>query len=296
MSPAEVQADCQSNCGQDAAFAFVQALATELSAGTQELPGYPAAIARLQQMLQDENLELSRLLAALGCEPVVASQILRMANSAALNPTGVPVMDLRNAVARVGLNAVRTAAIASGMSRLREAPELRGLESRLEALWRRNVQLASLCQAVARRFTQLNAEAAMLAGLLQGVGKLYILARAGRHRALFSNEEAYRTIERTWHVSIATALIESWGMPAEIVEAVRDSEDLQRETRGAPTLSDVLAVAALLTDFAGDPQALRAQIETARPCQRLQLSYDSCQAFTLAAAQEVAALRQALSG
>ena len=296
MKPAQLQADSQTGSGQDVAFAFVRALAAELSAGTQELPGYPAAIARLQQMLQDDNLELSRLLEALRCEPVVAGQILRMANSVALNPSHVPVIDLRSAVSRVGLNAVRTATVASGMGRLREAPELRGLEDRLEALWRRNVQVASLCQALARRFTQLNAEAAMLAGLLQGVGKLYILARASQHRALFSDEEAYAAIERTWHVSIATALIESWGMPSEIVEAVRDSEDLQREPRGAPTMGDVLSAAALLVECDGGPDLLQSHVLAARPLRRLGLDYDKCVEFMQAAMQEVAALREALSG
>jgi len=181
------------------------------------------------------------------------------------------------------------------MSQVRTAPELRGLENRLEALWGRNVQVASLCQAIARRFTQLNAEAAMLAGLLQGVGKLYILARAGGHRALFSDEQAYRTIERTWHVGIATALIESWGIAAEIVEAVRGSEDLRHDSRGAPTLSDVLSAAVQLVEFDGTPEALRTQVSDTRPLQRLQLDFDKCVDFMQAAAQEVTALREALS-
>src|SRR4029077_12802448 len=102
-----------------------------------------------------------------------------------------------------------------------------------------------------RRFTQLNSEAAMLAGLLQGIGRLYILARASKHRALFSDEQSYRNIEQTWHGSIATALLESWGIPAEIVQAVQDSEDLEREMRGPPTLSDGLMVAGLLGGLAG---------------------------------------------
>lgn len=282
--------------GGDAAFHFVQALAGELTSGaTHELPGYPAAVARLQKLLQDENLELARLVEVIRCEPVIAGQILRIANSAALNTLGVPISDLRNAIARVGLNAVRAAIISFGMDQLREAPEFKGLEARLEQLWQRNVQLASVSQAIARRFTHLNAEAAMLAGLLQGIGKLYILARAGKHRALFADEQAYRSIEQTWNVSIATAVIESWNIAPEIIDAVRDSEDLLREARGAPTLSDVLAVATLLTDFAGGGDELREKVEAARPCQRLHLDYDSCVAFMRSSEQEVAALREALT-
>jgi HD-like signal output (HDOD) protein len=278
------------------AFAFGEALAAELSGGMPELPGYPAAVARLQQMLQNEALDLSELVEVIRCEPVIAGQILRIANSAALNPDGVALVDLRKAVARVGLTVVRVAAISFGMTQVRDSPELRGLEQRLDRLWRRNIGVASLSQALARRLTELNADAAMLAGLLQGIGKLYILSRASKHRELFADAQAYRTIEETWHVSIATTVIEAWGVAPEIVAAVRDSEDLERSEPGAPTLSDVLCVAALLTDFADEPATLRAKVAAAGPCRRLKLDYDSCEAFMQASAQEVAALCETLAG
>jgi HD-like signal output (HDOD) protein len=279
----------------DVAFAFVQALASELSSGTQELPGFPLVVERIQAILSDPNADISRVAAVVGNEPAIAAQVVRMANSAALNPARAPVSELRTAVTRVGLDAVRTATIAFAMRELRDAQDMAGLERQLEALWRRSVQIASLSQAIARRFTQLNSEAAMLAGLLQGIGRLYILARASKHRALFSDEQAYRNIEQTWHVSIATALLESWGIAPEIVQAVQDSEDLERDTRGPPTLSDVLTVAALLADFDGTPDSLRLQVQSARAFQRLQLDYATCENFLTTTAQEVAALREALS-
>ena len=280
----------------DVAFAFVQALASELSSGTQELPGFPLVVERIQSVLNDPNADMARVALVLGNEPAIAAQIVRMANSAALNPARVPVADLRTAVSRVGLDSVRSATIAFAMRELRDAQDMAGLERQLEGLWRRSVQVASLSQAIARRFTQLNAEAAMLAGLLQGIGRLYILARASKHRALFSDEQTYRNIEQTWHVSIATALLESWGIAPEIVQAVQDSEDLERDTRGAATLSDVLMVAALLADYDGTPDSLRIQVQGARPFHRLQLDYPTCEKFLASSAQEVAALREALSG
>ena len=96
----------------DVAFTFVQALASELSGGKIELPGFPRIVMRVQRVLADENADTARIVKVLGSEPVLASQIVRMANSAALNPGGVLVTDLRNAVSRVGLDTVRSATIA----------------------------------------------------------------------------------------------------------------------------------------------------------------------------------------
>ena len=128
-----------------------------------------------------------------------------------------------------------------------------GREKQLGVLWRHGVQVAALSYAVARRLTSVSADTAMLAGLLQGIGRLYILTRASRHPSLFADPLTYQTIEHDWHLSIAAALLENWGIADEIVQAVHDSENFDRETRGTANLADVLVVATILADLQGDP-------------------------------------------
>jgi len=279
---------------QDVAFTFVQALAAELSGGKVELPGFPHIVMQVQRVLSDDKTDASKIVRVIGSEPVLATQLVRMANSAALNPTGAPVTDLRAAVTRVGVDAVRTATIAFAMRQLRDAAALRGLEMQLGVLWRRSVQVASLCFVVARRLTSVSADTALLAGLLQGIGRLYILTRASHHRSLFCDAAAYQAIEQDWHLSIAAALLENWGIADEIVQAVHESENLERESRGTPCLTDVLIVGTLLADLNGDATALAAQVQCAKPLQRLRLDQQACEQFLAESAQEVMALRDAL--
>jgi len=282
------------NEGEDVSFTFVQALAAELSGGKVELPGFPHIVMQVQRVLSDDTADASRIVRVIGGEPVLAAQLVRMANSAALNPTRTPVTDLRTAVARVGLDTVRTATIAFAVQQLRDAPALRGLEKQLGQLWRHSVQVAALSHSVARRLTSVNGDTAMLAGLLQGIGKLYILTRASRHLSLFADPLAYQTIEHDWHLSIAAALLENWGIADEIVQAVHDSENFDREPRGGANLTDVLVVATLLSDLQGEPEVLRAQTQCSKPLQRLRLDYKACENFLKESAQEIAALRDAL--
>jgi HD-like signal output (HDOD) protein len=276
------------------AFTFVQALASELSGGKVELPGFPHIVMRVQRVLSDEKADATKIVRVIGSEPVLATQLIRMANSAALNPGGAPVSDLRAAVTRVGVDTVRSATIAFAMRQLREAATLRGLEMQLGVLWRRSVQVASLCFVVARRLTGVNPDTALLAGLLQGIGRLYILTRASRHRSLFCDAAAYQAIEHDWHLSIAAALLENWGIADEIVQAVHESENLERESRGAPGLPDVVVVGTLLAEINGDTSALAAQVQCAKPLQRLRLDQLACERFLAESAQEVAVLRDAL--
>ncbi len=279
--------------GQDA-FTFVQALATELSSGEVELPGFPEIVARVRRTLADENVSTDTVARVVGAEPVIAARLLRMANSAALNPTGKPIAELRTAILRVGLNVVRSTTIAFAVQQLRKAPELRGLEKPLDLLWRRSVLVASLSHLLARRFGHASPDTALLAGVLHGIGRLYILTRASRHPALFADVASYQAIERDWHLQIACALLEHWGIAEEIVQAVRESEDYARESRGALSLSDVLVAATLIAVYRDQPDLLDARLTSVRPVARLRLDRATCETLIAESGQELAELQEAL--
>jgi HD-like signal output (HDOD) protein len=282
--------------GGNASFAFVQALATELSSGKVELPGFPDIVARVQQVLADENASTEKVVKVLGTEPVLAGQLMSVANSVALNPSGKSIADLRTAVARVGLNTVRTATIAYAVRLLRAGTELKVIATQLNELWQRNVLVASIAYVLARRRTQVNPDTALLAGLLHGVGRLYIMTRAVRHPALFSNPSSYQMIERDWHLSIATALLENWGIAPEIVAAVRDSEDYAREPRGAASLTDVLVAANMIVIHEGQPpEFLQARLQTVRAVAKLELTREICETLVRESAEEIAGLRAVLA-
>lgn len=280
--------------GHDA-FTFVKALALEISVGKVELPGFPDIVMRVQRALADERADIERVVRVLGAEPVLASRLLQMANSAALNPTGRAVTDLRAAVTRVGLNVVRSVTVSFAVRQLARAPMLRGLEKPLQVLWQRSVLVASLCFVIARRLTRLNPDCALLAGLLHGIGRLYILTRASGHRGLFADAATYQAIERDWHLGIAVVLLENWETPEEIVQAVRDCEDYARVPRGDVCVTDVLVAATLIALHQDQPQLLEARLQGVKPVARLQLTAAACETLMKESAREIAALREALS-
>jgi len=293
-SPASVDTSAAIGTG-DASFAFVQALATELSSGKVELPGFPDIVARVQSVLADDNCSTDKVVKVLGTEPILSGQLMSVANSAALNPSGKSIVDLRTAVARVGLNTVRTATIAYAVKLLRAGADLKSIAVQLNELWQRNVLVSAISYVLARKRTRVNADMALLTGLLHGVGRLYIMTRAVRHPALFANPSTYQMIERDWHLSIATALLENWGIAPEIVAAVRDSEDYAREPRGDASLTDVLVAANMIVIHHGQPpEFLQARLQTVRAVSRLELTREICETLLAESEEEIAALREVL--
>ena len=275
-------------------FAFVQALAAELSGGNVELPSFPDIALRVRQALSDEEVTQEKVVRVVGSEPMLAARLLQIANSAAINFSGRAMTELRSAVARLGFNMVRSAAIAFAMSQLKKSSEFKGIERPLEELWRRSASIAATSYVVAKRFSRVNPDMAMLAGLLHGIGKLYILTRAGKYPGIIADDAAYNSIVRDWHASIAKALLENWEMAEEIIQAVSEYEDLERKHAGATDLTDVLTVSHLLNAFKDHPETLELNMNDVAACKRMQIDTAGYRKLIEESQTEIDALREAL--
>jgi HD-like signal output (HDOD) protein len=277
------------------AFEFVRELATELSESNIELPSFPDVALSVQRVLSDENTNAERVVRVLGAEPVLAARVLAMSNSAALNPSGKAVTELRTAVSRLGFDALRSAAIGFAMAQMKRAPAYRNIERHLNALWQHSVLVASLAFVLARRTARVNADTAMLTGLVHGVGKLYILTHSTRHRALFGDQAMYQRIVSDWHANIAKALLESWSMADEVVSAVHSFQDEERELRGTSAqLADTLELADLLATCKDSVDLMRERLGRCKAATRLSVDADTCRALVEESGVELAALREAL--
>jgi HD-like signal output (HDOD) protein len=276
------------------ALRFITELARAVSAGDVELPAIPDVAARVRTALEDERVSATQIERIVSGEPVLASRIVRLANSAALNVSGRQVSDLRTAVARVGFAMVRTASTAYALAQLRNAEQLRGMERPLAALWSRSTLVAAQCRLVALRISHVNPDTAMFAGLLHGIGELYILTRAREFPALFSGDGA-RAVIRDWHGNVARAILENWDIAEEVVSAVAEFENYPRQHDGPVDLTDVLSVAYLVASYMDHPDSLELNMADVGICRRLDLTRADYETIISASREQIAALREALS-
>ena len=109
-------------------FEMLADIAKELS-GEVIFPTYFDAVLRLRKVLQDSSLSITEIAAAVSMEPLIGAKLLHLANSVAFNPAGLEVVDLKSALTRLGVNAVRTTAMSIVMSQLMRA------KGRVSAKW-----------------------------------------------------------------------------------------------------------------------------------------------------------------
>jgi len=283
--------DATMPAGASVAFQFVTQLAEEVSRGRVELPSFPDVAVRVRKVLADEHVATDQIARVVGSDAGLAARVFSLANSAALS-RGKAVSDLKTAVNRIGHNNVRTAAVSFAIAQLRRASELRHIAKELEELWNEATMVAALCFAVAGR-TKVNADESMLAGLIHNVGKIYILARANRHENMFRDPAALAQVMRDWHCSVGKAIVENWGFPEHICEAIGEHENIDRQV-GSPDVTDVLTVAVMMSGFVGHEADLELNMQGVKAFWRLGLDNEKCVTVLRECKDEIQALRNAL--
>ena len=276
-----------------AAFSFIESLAAELSKGRVDLPSFPEVAVRVRRVLSDDKASIDQVVRVVGSEPALAARLLRIANSASMNRSGRTITDLRTAVNRIGYNMVRSASISFAMAQIRNSNKLAGLEHHLDELWRSSTLTAAFAFVLARGMGRVNPDEGLLAGMMHGIGKLYVLTRAAAHPELFADPAILKEILAEWHPAIGKAILESWEFPEEIAQAVGDQHDLARSPE-LPDLADVLAVAVVMASYAPDFLGVEVALGEIPAAARLSLDEARTLAVVRDSAAEVKALSQAL--
>jgi HD-like signal output (HDOD) protein len=277
-----------------AASRLVDALVIELKGEKIDLPSFPDVAVRVRKALTNEQVAIDHVVRVISAEPALAARLLQLANSAALNASGKRLADLRIAISRIGFNMARSATIAFAMSQLRRAEAYKGLDEPLTELWHHSAHVAAVSHVIAKRFTQLNADTALLAGLLQDVGKLYLLTRAARFPELLRDSGTYQRLVSEWHGKVCEAILKNWEIADEVVTAAIAVEDLDRDHQGATDLTDVLAVGSALAALGPDPSSDQMLFLGMPAARRMKLDAKSCGAALAESHHEIASLRQAL--
>jgi HD-like signal output (HDOD) protein len=227
--------------------------------------------------------------------------VLRIANSAAFNTAGQQVKDLRAAVQRIGTRMVRAAALALVVQSMRSNEELREIRDRLGAVWRRGINVGSVAKAIAWRTGSGEPDAALLAGLLHVVGRLYVLARMRGMPHLLEQDGLPEKLLDRWSDPVTDVLLLKWEVPREYYEAIVQFQNRWQGTE-KPTgtvLGDVLTAANLLTDLLPPSRSdYMDQMQLAQVCllhepllERLKLTREACSDAIHTALDEVQQLR-----
>lgn len=228
--------------GVSGAFDFVRKLVTNLDGREIELPAFPDVVRRLQLALADARTSAKDLVTIIESEPVLSGRLLKMANSAAISAAGNPASNIKSAVSRLGFNLVRLTAMTHAMRQIESQEKFLPIRKELAELQTAGSEIAAICYVVCKKAIGRNADEAMLAGLLHCIGGLYILTHTQEAAPALRQDPQFRDVVRDWQPVLGKAILDGWGVPETIGEAVATQDDLL-----APNGQDMQPIARILS-------------------------------------------------
>ncbi len=227
------------------------AATTDFTSRLRTVPPFPPVASRLLAMLARNDVDIAKVAALIGSDPLLSARTLQFANSALFGLTQ-PVTNVRHALTMLGLERTRSITVTAATAAYSRAA-LRTAE--LRRCWQHTIATAVLAEELSRccrAFT----ESAYAAGILHDVGRLGLLVAFPQEYEETIRDCASRCLDlldferETFgldHAEAGRMLAERWNLPEEFrVVAGRHHDRIDDPEL---TLLKIVHVACRLADF-----------------------------------------------
>lgn len=229
----------------------------DIMADVHRLESLPQVVLKALELINDPRSTPQQLAAALSLDQGLTARVLALASSAFFGVTRRS-LTLREALVRVGFNAIRSLIITASVAPTLDKP-LPGYSLDRGQLWRHSVACGLCARNIAAMIGYRDREEAYIAGLLHDIGKLII----DRHlRAEFAQVfeiverqcipfiEAERMVIGFDHAQIGEIVLEKWQLAPALAEAV-GHHHAPLTSSGSSLLPHIIHVADSLTLMLG---------------------------------------------
>ena len=213
------------------------------------VPSLPEVAVKIRRMIEQEDAAIPQLAQVIQADPAVSAKLIKSANGA-LYHGQPPVETCARAISRLGLNTTKHLVVSFVLRNLfQEKITTELLNHCARDLWNHSVEVAAISQALATVTPGLDADEALLAGLLHDIGELVILSYADKYPEYSKDAEALQAVVSKLKGEIGVAVLREWQFPEEFMLAAAESEDWTRNPGVAPDYCDVVLVAHLHSYF-----------------------------------------------
>lgn len=183
------------------------------------IPMLPAMASHVVDLALDPDVSATRITNVVSKDPVLATRVIQLANSAFSAPA-TEITSIGEAVVRMGTGPVRNVVTAACLSSLAADPRIYGKHGRGHI--DHSIGTAYLAWLLADRADE-SPDEAFLYGLLHDIGKLVILKLARDCKSFGitapSDEETTEILEQM-HAPIGGYVLKQWGMPKSLHDPI----------------------------------------------------------------------------
>ena len=214
------------------------------------VPSLPAIVFKLQQFLDDPEVNFNQLARVIECDPGLTANVLQLANSAYFGWQG-GIGSVRDAISRLGTKRIFQMVLCMSVAPMVRKP-VRGYGLEADRLWEHAVAAAICTEKLAAKRRPAALGHAFTGGLLHDIGKVLLgtfvdvddkpIKELVELDGLGFNE-AERMVLGVDHAEVGAHLLEKWSLPDEVVQATRWHHEPGRVPADQRDLTDLVHVA-----------------------------------------------------
>lgn len=235
---------------------FINQLVESFRFEDARLPSLPNAVVYLERAIRDDSVSMKGLAQLLEQDPVLATRLIRVANSAYYRGVS-PVESVPAAVSRIGFSATQNIALVLLRNSFNAQHQL--VTDKISELWSQSLRIAAMASSLSVHFPLVDANRAMLGGLLYNVGAMLLLTKIDEKVQRIPHPLILDHMISKHARQFGLKLLHHWDMDPDLQDVVGNRDLWQRHHSHAADLADLVLVArcclAAPEDAAPDLQA-----------------------------------------
>ncbi len=259
------------------------------------LPTLPEVANKIRDIIDRPNTSANDITAALKLDAALSARLLKLANSP-LFRTKNPIENINTAITRLGNKNIRNLVTNLVLEQMYQggcsSPEM---QNTLKVQWKNNLKIAAISYFIAKNYTSLNADEAMMAGLIHDIGALPIIEYAESIPELTSNPDALNILVSKLHTKIGKLLLKKWRFPDALVTVAAEHEDVFRDTSINLDYTDIVIIANLLASIGTNKPSNKLDWNTIPAFNRIAITPEECISAIKNAHDEIVQIQQIFS-
>ncbi len=214
------------------------------------LPTLPEVAIRVRETVDNENTSIKDVAQIIETDAALSARIIQVANSALYR--GLSSADnVQSATMRMGLNTVKNLTTSLVMKQLFQATHP-VVDLYLRSAWKQSTDVAALSAMIAKNYTNLESDSALLSGLTHSIGLSPILVKAESDPDLLNDPAALEKLLYELYPTVGSEILKRWDFSEHLVKVPAEHLDIHRNgNNGQVDYTDVVQVALLQTSAGG---------------------------------------------
>lgn len=233
--------------------AVLATLSGDIKTNKLELPSPPDILLKIRKIAATPNTTANDIADLVKQDPHISGRLIKVANCALFGGRQ-HVSSVKAAVARLGFSRVQNLIIGLSIAQNMMKTKMQGLEDYFKPSWHKSNHVAAISCVLAQQKSSIDPEQALLAGMVHNIGTLPLILRLNHITELKANPKVLKMVADVvipkLYPKAGKLVMESWNFSPDIVSIALSHCDLTRETDGAISLDDIVAIAHYLTTLA----------------------------------------------